>query len=135
MSQGKIIVANVEEVPPRSFPWGNIRWLYHGHLAADAEMTFGVVTLDPGQEYPLHSHGNCEEIMYVLKGHIRYLVNGAEHELGPGSLIRTPKDAHHHAINAGEEKAVMTVVYSHPIRQTQILKTLPEEPGASSVEG
>ncbi len=131
MSQGKIIVANVEEIPPRQFPWGSIRWLYHGHLAADAEMTFGVVTLDPGQEYPLHSHGNCEEIMYVLKGRIRYLVNDKEHDLGPGSLIRTPKDAQHFAINAGEDKAVMTVVYSHPLRQTQVVKTPPEDSGAS----
>lgn len=135
MSQGKIVIKKVEEVRPCSFAWGNIRWLYHGHLAADAEMTFGIITLEPGQEYPEHTHGNCEELMYLLKGRIRYVINGAEHELSPGSLIRAPRGAPHHAVNEGEGQAVMAVVYSNPVRKTQVVKlSKPPLDGAGSAE-
>ena len=68
MSTGKIVIMNERDAPATPFPWGEIRWLYHRHLAADAEMTFGVVTIRRGERNPMHSHPNCEELLYLLQG-------------------------------------------------------------------
>lgn len=136
MSQGKIVVSKVEDVRPSPFPWGQVRWLYHGHMASDAELTFGIITLNPGESYPEHAHDNCEEIAYVLKGRIRYVVNGEEHILAPGTLIRAPRDSHHHADNlSADDTAVMAVTYSTPIRKTAVFRAVKAgEPGQAGDE-
>lgn len=134
MSQGKIVVSKVEEARPSEFSWGQVRWLYHGHKAADAELTFGIITLYPGEQYPEHAHANCEELAYVLKGRVRYIVNDQEIVLSPGTLVRAPREALHHAENLEDEKAVVAVVYSAPIRETAVFKK-DRPPSPSDNEG
>ena len=93
MSNGKIVVSRTEDSPATPFPWGEIRWMFHRHLATDAEMTFGVVTIRKGQSNPTHSHPNCEELLYLMKGELDHYVNGETCRLTPGMMIRLPRDS------------------------------------------
>jgi quercetin dioxygenase-like cupin family protein len=120
LSQGKIVTTQVENVTPTEFSWGQVRWLYHGHLAADAETTFGVVTIQAGEETPAHAHTNCEELMYLLKGRLTHRVGDDSHEVAPGTLIRIPRNIKHSAANEGDDTAVMIVCYSAPRRETTV---------------
>ncbi|HRU04534.1 MAG TPA: cupin domain-containing protein [Candidatus Brocadiia bacterium] len=120
MSTGKIIVTRVEDTTPSDFPWGQIRWLFHGRLASDAEMTFAVVTLRAGQTAPPHSHANCEELMYALKGRFEVLASEETHLVSPGALIRIPRAVHHQSRNTSPEDAVLVCAYSAPVRETRV---------------
>jgi len=120
LSEGKVVVSRYDHTFSRRFPWGEIRWLYHRHLAADAEMTFGVVTIRRGERNPMHSHGNCEEILYLLEGELDHYVDSECIHLSAGAMIRLPRDAEHYAVNVGDEDAVMVVCYSSPVRQTRV---------------
>ena len=120
LSTGKVVVTRVEDVRPASFPWGQIRWLFHSHLATDAEMTFGVVTLRQGKSNPGHNHPNCEELLYLLKGRLEHCVGESRTTMSPGTLIRIPRGVEHHAVNVGDGDAVMVVSYSAPVRQTAV---------------
>jgi uncharacterized cupin superfamily protein len=46
------------------------------------------LTLQPGQRGRIHRHREQEEIYLVLVGTLTLLVEGTEHELGPGALAR-----------------------------------------------
>ena len=120
MTAGKIVVRTSNGTQPSPFPWGEIRWLYHSHLAADAEMTFGVVTIRAGEHNPAHSHANCEELLYLLQGELDHHVDEDVYHLTPGTLIRLPRNTKHHAISVGEQDAVMVVCYSSAVRQTAV---------------
>ena len=61
-------VTNANEGESLQFPWGAIKWLCNDQIDPDAEMTFGLVYLNAGEDNPLHYHPNCEELIYVLAG-------------------------------------------------------------------
>ena len=54
---------------------------------------------------PPHSHTDNEECVYVLKGVLRYSVDGDTRDLEPGQWMSTPKGSVHHFSNAGSETA------------------------------
>ena len=120
MSEAKVVVRHADKVLPTKFPWGEIRWLFHSHLASDAEMTLGVVTIRPGERNPQHGHSNCEELLYLIQGQLDHYVEDESFPLTAGAMIRLPRGTRHHAVHVGDEDAVMVVCYSAPVRQTRV---------------
>ncbi|MFQ6131924.1 MAG: cupin domain-containing protein [Armatimonadota bacterium] len=102
------------------FAWGRIVWLCNSQIAPEAEMTFGVVTIEAGQTNPVHSHPNCEELLYVISGQCRHSLDDEWVDLGPGDLIRCPAHARHNAINTGSEPVKCVIAYSSPDRQMEV---------------
>lgn len=124
MTNNKTVVRHAEDAKPTPFPWGDIRWLFHRHLAADAEMTFGVVRIMAGEQNPRHSHSNCEELLYLLEGEIDHCVGDRRIHATPGTLVRFPRNVEHHAENTGDKDALMVVCYSSPVRKTKTAAVL-----------
>ena len=60
-----------------------------------------VVELKPGEGPPPHLHRDREEYFYVLEGTFRMSVNGGEREIGPGTLVFTPRGTVHSFSNIG----------------------------------
>lgn len=70
--------------------------------------------LEPGMEVNPHSHA-CEQVVYVVKGRMRFVVDDEEIELGPGGLIRIPPNAKHYGEPIGDETVLNLDVFA-PIR-------------------
>jgi quercetin dioxygenase-like cupin family protein len=70
--------------------------------------------LQPGMEVNPHRH-ECEQVVYVVKGHMRFVIDGEEQELGPGGLIRIPPNALHYGEPIGDEVVWNLDVFA-PIR-------------------
>jgi quercetin dioxygenase-like cupin family protein len=51
----------------------------------------------PGARFERHSHAN-EQITLVLKGELIFVLDGAEHHLGPGEVISIPGGIPHAVI-------------------------------------
>jgi quercetin dioxygenase-like cupin family protein len=105
--------------------WGRITWLVGTELMPGAEQTLGLVTIHPGQRNPLHSHPNCEELLYVISGSCEHRLGGETTELLPGSVIRIPRNIPHWARCTSIEPLVAVIAFSSPDRQT----TMHEEQG------
>lgn len=105
--------------------WGAITWLSSGKIDPNAEMTFGVVYIEPGQSNPRHYHPNCEECIYVLSGQCDHSLGDDIIPLKKGDMLRIPRGVMHNAVNTGSERVYMVIVYSTPDRQT-----IGEDPGA-----
>jgi quercetin dioxygenase-like cupin family protein len=108
--------------PALSFDWGAIKWLCNQEIDPEAQQTFGLVFISPGQQNPPHYHPNCEELIYVLSGECDHRLDDAVLHLTPGSLLRIPANAVHCAVNTGWDPVRMVIVYSAADRQTVFLE-------------
>lgn len=71
--------------------------------------------LDPGMEVNPHSHP-FEQVVFIVKGRMRFTVGDDVLECGPGSLVRIPPDVVHCGEPIGDEQVLNLDVFS-PIRE------------------
>ena len=71
--------------------------------------------LDPGMEVRPHSHP-FEQVVFIVKGRMKFTVGDDELEAGPGSLIRIPPDVVHCGEPIGDEQVLNLDVFN-PIRE------------------
>lgn len=70
--------------------------------------------LDPGMQTNPHSHP-CEQIVYIVKGSMRFVISGQAHDVHEGGMIRIPADVEHYGEPIGGEPVLNLDVFS-PIR-------------------
>jgi len=71
--------------------------------------------LQPGMETRPHSHP-CEQIVYVVKGRMRFVIGDEEIEVGAGGLVRIPPDAMHYGEPIGDDEVLNLDVFA-PLRE------------------
>ncbi len=98
-------------------PWGQLRWLIGSAELPGSEQTFGVVTIHPEQRNPLHSHPNCEEILYVVSGQCMHRLGEAMIPLSPGDAICIPRGVRHWARCTSDQPLVAIISFSSPDRR------------------
>jgi quercetin dioxygenase-like cupin family protein len=111
-------LTSTQTQPAEPFDWGAITWLCSGRIDPEAQMTFGVVHIEPGRANPRHHHPNCEECIFVLSGECDHSLGDEVFRLRAGSMLRIPQGVYHHAVNTGAERVRMVIAYSSPDRQT-----------------
>ena len=82
MSQA--VVSRPEDYQIIEEPWGRIEWYVSGLLGNSQSLTFGLATIFPGKENPVHFHPNCSEVLHVLRGKILHSMNGVTVEMSAG---------------------------------------------------
>ena len=68
--------------------------------------TFGLnlIVLDPGQRGRIHRHRRQEEVYVVLEGTLSLLVEGEEHTLERGAVVRVAPDVRRQLANRGPDR-------------------------------
>ena len=101
----------------KTFPWGEIRWLHSGETGAEG-LTVGEVIINPGQANSIHSHPNCEEVLYLIAGELEHTCGDeGTYTLKPGMSIHIPAGVKHNARCTSAEPARMLVAYSSAYRE------------------
>lgn len=115
------------DVETQVFDWGTIKWLSEPRVTNTDRFTAGVVLLEPGKGHVRHNHPGCEEILYVVSGQGKQMIDidGEKWEpIGAGDLVHIPADIFHATVNAGWEPLKMVAVYSPPGPEA-ILRSMP----------
>jgi transcriptional regulator with XRE-family HTH domain len=75
-----------------------------------------VAELDPGGSTgdEAYSHGDSEEVFFVLAGHVRLQLEGNTYELGPGDSVQYRSSTPHRVVNHGHEHAEVMFIVSPP---------------------
>jgi mannose-6-phosphate isomerase-like protein (cupin superfamily) len=107
-----VSVQSFDKVKEVQYPWGSIRWLMSSELDGEAAQTFGIVQINAGQRNTLHSHPNCEELLYVLSGSCEHVVGDKKVVLHAGDLVRVPMGVPHQATVLGNEPLRAVISYS-----------------------
>jgi oxalate decarboxylase/phosphoglucose isomerase-like protein (cupin superfamily) len=105
------------DVETMVFDWGTIKWMSEPRVTDTNRFTAGVVLLDPGKGHARHNHPGCEEILYVISGVGKQMIDiGGERwePVGAGDLIAIPPDVFHATVNTGWEPLKLLAVYSPP---------------------
>lgn len=94
-----------DEVPELDLPGRHLRWLVtEGRLNAK-HLSVCVIRVSPGETVrPAHSHPNGEEVIYIIKGSGRVLVNGEVAPVMEGSAVLFPQGEIHMLQNTGSEE-------------------------------
>lgn len=116
------LVLHADELTAESSSWGSLQWLCNARLSPGAQQTFGVCQILPGQGNPLHYHPNCEELLYVLSGNGRHLLDAEWVDLRRGTLIRVPMGMKHKLVNEGSEVLTCVIAFSSGARETVFLE-------------
>jgi len=91
-------------------------------------MTIAMVDIDPGAELPEHRHEN-EQLGIVLKGILRFTVDGETQDLGPGETWTIPSGVPHSAV-AGPEGCTCIDVFAPTRADWEDLPRLEPSPPA-----
>jgi len=111
-------VASGAREPDISESWGFLTWLVGERQMPGAEQTFGLVTILPGQRNPLHSHPNCEELLFVIEGECEHRLGDETIALKAGSVIRIPRGVPHWARCTSAQPLKAVISFSAPDRKT-----------------
>ncbi len=86
-------------------------------------ITLAIVELAPNAVVPQHRHA-AEQLGMVIRGRMRFTVDGEERDLGPGGMWRILGDRPHGVV-AGPEGAVCIDVFT-PVRSDWVDRTVVE---------
>ncbi len=96
-------VIHESEAEGLDLPGRNLRWLVNADLLGSKHLSMCVITVEPGQTVrPAHSHPNGEEVIYIVTGSGRVLVNGEVSAVRAGSAVLFPQGQIHMLQNSGD---------------------------------
>lgn len=96
-------------------PGRHLRWLVaEGRLNAN-HCSACVIRVAPGEKVrPAHSHPNGEEVIYIIRGSGRVLVEGSVQPVKEGTAVLFPRGAVHMLQNTGSEEMKVVCFFAPP---------------------
>jgi len=116
VEEAGVSLQEFEKAKVQEFPWGWIRWLMNAQIDPKAEMTLGIVHVQPGQSNPLHVHPNSAEYLHMLSGSCEHRVGSRWVTLKTGDTLRIPRGVVHMARTKDKPFRAL-VVYDTGTRQ------------------
>jgi quercetin dioxygenase-like cupin family protein len=94
-----------DEVEELDLPGRHMRWLASAERLGAAHLSMCVIRVAPGEKVrPAHSHPHGEEIIYIIRGSGRVLVDGEVDTVAPGTAVLFPQGKVHMLHNTGDEE-------------------------------
>jgi oxalate decarboxylase/phosphoglucose isomerase-like protein (cupin superfamily) len=117
-----------DDVETQVFEWGKLRWLSEPRVTEAQRFSAGIVSLSPGRGHERHNHPGVEEILYVVSGKGRQMVEidgrKVERDVEAGMLVHIPPDVYHSTVNTGKSPMRLLAVYAPPGPEAQ-LRSMP----------
>jgi oxalate decarboxylase/phosphoglucose isomerase-like protein (cupin superfamily) len=125
---GKRFIAP-DDVETQVFDWGTIKWLSEPRVTNAQNFSAGVVILSPGKGHTRHNHPGVEEILYIISGVGRQMVEDDAgqpiyQEVREGMMVHIPADVYHETINTGWSPLTLLAIYA-PHGPEKFLRELP----------
>ena len=108
-------VIDEEIVEELDLPGRHLRWVITAENAGAQYCSMAVIRVAPGQKvFPAHSHPSGEEVIYILSGHGRVLVNGEVATVKTGSTVLFPQGEVHMLQNLSEVEMKVACFFAPP---------------------
>jgi quercetin dioxygenase-like cupin family protein len=66
----KAQMRRLADIEPERYPWGSIQWLMSAKIDPNAEMTMGLVRIEPHQSNQRHIHPNSAVVPFLSAGRV-----------------------------------------------------------------
>jgi len=112
MSLPIIDETTVEEL---DLPGRRLRWVVTQENTGAQHCTMAVIRVAPGSRVrPAHSHPNGEEVIYIVSGHGRVLIDGEVQTVKAGCAVLFPKGKIHMLENLSNEEMKVACFFAPP---------------------
>lgn len=106
---------NENDVEELDLPGRRMRWLVADDRVQSKYSSCCVIRVAPGERVrPAHSHPNGEEVIYIIQGSGRVLVEGEIQAVTAGSAVLFPQGAVHMLHNSGTEEMKVICFFAPP---------------------
>jgi quercetin dioxygenase-like cupin family protein len=96
-------VIHESEAETLDLPGRKLSWLVNEELLDAKHLSMCVIRVEPGQTVrPAHSHPHGEEVIYIVSGSGRVLVNGEVSPVREGCAVLFPQGQVHMLQNTGD---------------------------------
>jgi quercetin dioxygenase-like cupin family protein len=103
---------NVEAI---ELPGRRLRWLVTKDNTNAQHCTMCVIQIQPGETVrPAHSHPNGEEVIYILQGSGRVMIEGVVEAVHAGSAVLFPQGKIHMLQNTGDGEMKVACFFAPP---------------------
>ncbi len=104
-----------DDIDELALPGRHLRWLANAERLNARLLSSCLVRIQPGRKVsPAHSHPNGEELIYVISGSGRVLVDGAVAAVRQGTAVLFPQGSVHMLQNTGSEEMKVICFYAPP---------------------
>jgi quercetin dioxygenase-like cupin family protein len=93
------------ETPPRT------AYYYFGKREG-LNLGAGICVIPEGSSNQGHAHDDADEVIYVLRGRLRFVFPEQTEELEPFQAVYIPRGLHHQIFNAGPGEATHTFTFA-----------------------
>jgi quercetin dioxygenase-like cupin family protein len=109
------LVVDEKDVEALDLPGRRLSWLITRDAAGAEHCSMCMIRVPPGQTVrPAHSHPNGEEVIYILTGSGRALIDGEVHAVHAGSAVLFPQGQVHMLQNSGTEEMKVVCFFAPP---------------------
>lgn len=111
----KLPIVNEATIEALDLPGRQLRWMITKQSVDARHCSMCVIEVGPGQTVrPAHSHPNGEEVIYIIEGKGRVLMNGVVEPVKQGCAVLFPQGSIHMLQNAGEENLKVVCFFAPP---------------------
>lgn len=104
-----------DDVEALGLPGRELRWVVSPATLRANHCSTCVITVAPGDKVrPAHSHPNGEEVIYIVRGHGRVLVNGEVTPVKAGTTVLFPQGHVHMLHNTGDVEMKVVCFFAPP---------------------
>jgi quercetin dioxygenase-like cupin family protein len=119
-------IIHESEVPEVQHPGRFMRWLANENSLAAKNLSVCVIRVLPGETVrPAHSHPNSEELIYIINGTGKVMIEGEVGEVRAGSAILFEQGKIHMLKNTGNTE-MKVICFFAPATNVNNYKTFEE---------
>jgi uncharacterized cupin superfamily protein len=104
-----------DEAPELELPGRYLRWLVTAERLGARHASVCVIRVPPGQAVrPAHSHPNGEEVIHIIHGSGRVMVDGEVDAVRAGTTVLFPQGSVHMLQNTGSDEMKVICFFAPP---------------------
>jgi quercetin dioxygenase-like cupin family protein len=111
----RTLVVDEKDAEIVDLPGRRLSWLITSGLVGAEHCSMCLIRVPPGETVrPAHSHPNGEEVIYVVTGSGRALIDGVVHQVHAGTAVLFPQGQIHMLQNSGTEEMKVVCFFAPP---------------------
>lgn len=104
-----------KDIEELDLPGRHLRWLVSNETLSPTHLSMCVIRVPPGEKVrPAHSHPNGEEVIYIISGSGRVLVDGEVDNVEAGTAVLFPQGKVHMLHNTGDVEMKVVCFFAPP---------------------
>ena len=109
-------VIHESDVETIDLPGRALKWLIHPSQILSDKCALNTVTIKSGETVkPAHSHPDAEEVIYVVSGEGKVMIDDEVHLIKAGSVVLFPQGSIHMVRNSGKSALKLMCFFTSPV--------------------